>query len=608
MPTPRHSLPYLVQSQAQKEITHNEALNLIDLTLHCAVLDRDRVAPPAAPAQGDCHLVAEGATGAWAGCAGQIAAWIGTAWAFVAPLDGMLVFVVGEGRFLVFHGDWGMLAGAGGIEIGDVAGLAATLDDKLDAGDAAGFATAAQGLRAETAVQPGDLGTAALLDAGVAGGLATLDGGGRVPAAQLPEAILGAMRFEGLWNAATNSPAIPAAGAGNLGWFYIVATAGATAVDGIGDWQLGDWIVSTGDAWRKIDGSDQVTAVAGLAGNISAAALRSALGLVVGSSVQAQSAKLQALADLAWAADKGLCLAGAGSIASFDLSSYMRGVMASASSAALLAAIGALPLAGGTVAGALMVTGPAGMSGNSPIPDWSSMSLRSLLGVMSYSPGAAFAGNLYYSDVWRYAKNGFGFVMGTDGSGNFTIALAPANAAGAGAAATPVTQAIVYADGSIGTALPTGALKLNGQNVVTAERLLLARPLAIASLSGVALVNGALAFCTDLGGGSGPVYCNGVKWIRLNQSGVATMAGDADVTLTYLSDAPTQVHAGTLTANRAITLSPTNAVNGARFRVCRTGGGTFGLSVGGLKSLATNTWCEVEHNGTAWVLTGYGSL
>ncbi|WP_422645735.1 DUF2793 domain-containing protein, partial [Zavarzinia sp.] len=56
MPTPRLALPYIVQSQAQKEVTHNEALNLLDILVQAAVLDRDRVEPPAAPVAGAGHI------------------------------------------------------------------------------------------------------------------------------------------------------------------------------------------------------------------------------------------------------------------------------------------------------------------------------------------------------------------------------------------------------------------------------------------------------------------------------------------------------------------------------------------------------------------------
>ncbi|RFC66438.1 hypothetical protein DYI37_03065 [Fulvimarina endophytica] len=88
----------------------------------------------------------------------------------------------------------------------------------------------------------------------------------------------------------------------------------------------------------------------------------------------------------------------------------------------------------------------------------------------------------------------------------------------------------------------------------------------------------------------------------------ATVTTDAAFTLTYGTSAEEQRHTGTLTADRTITLATSGAVNGARFRVTRTGPGNFNLSLGGLKNLATNTWAEVVYDGTAWYLAAYGTL
>ena len=91
---------------------------------------------------------------------------------------------------------------------------------------------------------------------------------------------------------------------------------------------------------------------------------------------------------------------------------------------------------------------------------------------------------------------------------------------------------------------------------------------------------------------------------------VSADRGDTSQTLTAGTDAPTQRWATTLTADRAITLSTTGAVNGDRFRIVRTGLGAFALDVGGLKTIpsATAAWVDVEFTGSAWVLTGYGTL
>ncbi|QXV74761.1 minor tail protein [Rhizobium phage RHEph22] len=107
-----------------------------------------------------------------------------------------------------------------------------------------------------------------LTSVGANNGVAPLDGTGKVPVANLPASVLGGVSYQGTWNANTNSPAIPAASAGNKGYYYKVATAGTTNISGITDWGIGDWIVSNGSSWEKVDNSEAVTSVAGKVGNI----------------------------------------------------------------------------------------------------------------------------------------------------------------------------------------------------------------------------------------------------------------------------------------------------------------------------------------------------
>jgi hypothetical protein len=99
--SPHLGLPYLLPSQAQKHVTHNEALRLLDTLVHLAVEDRDRAAPPAAPVPGQRHLVAPGATGAWSGREGQVAVWEDGAWSFLVPRPGWSLRVLAEGRTLL---------------------------------------------------------------------------------------------------------------------------------------------------------------------------------------------------------------------------------------------------------------------------------------------------------------------------------------------------------------------------------------------------------------------------------------------------------------------------------------------------------------------------
>ena len=101
--TDRLALPLLAAAQAQKHITHNEALLLLDRLVHLTALDR-RDAPPGAPSVGDVHLVEAGATGAFSGHDGEIARFGDDAWQFDSPAAGWLLWLSGEDAALVFDG------------------------------------------------------------------------------------------------------------------------------------------------------------------------------------------------------------------------------------------------------------------------------------------------------------------------------------------------------------------------------------------------------------------------------------------------------------------------------------------------------------------------
>ena len=100
-----------------------------------------------------------------------------------------------------------------------------------------------------------------------ANGVATLDGSGTVPISQLPAAVLGALSYQGTWNANTNTPTLVSS-SGTKGYYYVVSVAGSTNLNGITDWQVGDWAVFNGTAWQKIDNTDAVTSVNGYTGTV----------------------------------------------------------------------------------------------------------------------------------------------------------------------------------------------------------------------------------------------------------------------------------------------------------------------------------------------------
>ncbi len=97
-------LPYILAAQAQKHVTHNEALRLIDAIVQLSVLDRDLTAPPAAPADGDRYIVASAATGLWAGWDLNVTAWVDGVWMRLVPRPGWLAWIADEATFFVWNG------------------------------------------------------------------------------------------------------------------------------------------------------------------------------------------------------------------------------------------------------------------------------------------------------------------------------------------------------------------------------------------------------------------------------------------------------------------------------------------------------------------------
>lgn len=102
--TPRTNLPLLAAAQAQKHVTHNEALLQLDALMFAQVLDRDLAAPPVSPADGDTYLIAAGASGGWVGQSGMLAYADGGAWRFYSPFTGLTAYVADEMILIVFNG------------------------------------------------------------------------------------------------------------------------------------------------------------------------------------------------------------------------------------------------------------------------------------------------------------------------------------------------------------------------------------------------------------------------------------------------------------------------------------------------------------------------
>lgn len=107
------SLPYIQPAQAQKHVTHNEALRILDALVQLSVASHTLSTPPASPAEGARYIVASGATGAWAGQDHAIAIHEGSGWVFLAPRTGWRAWVEEERQERVWDGSlWQPNAGA----------------------------------------------------------------------------------------------------------------------------------------------------------------------------------------------------------------------------------------------------------------------------------------------------------------------------------------------------------------------------------------------------------------------------------------------------------------------------------------------------------------
>ena len=107
--TPRLALPFLSAGQAQKEFFHNEALQTLDMVVAAAVEDGPLDAPPASPLVGACYIVGSAPTDLWSGNALALAAYTSGGWRFVAPVEGMSVYLKSSALWANFRaGAWEM--------------------------------------------------------------------------------------------------------------------------------------------------------------------------------------------------------------------------------------------------------------------------------------------------------------------------------------------------------------------------------------------------------------------------------------------------------------------------------------------------------------------
>ncbi len=254
--------------------------------------------------------------------------------------------------------DAGIAAEAATRAAADTA-LAASITSEATTRANADTALAASVTAEASARAAADLLLIPLTQKAAANGVATLDSGGKIPTSQIPDSVLGQVEYQATWNATTNTPTLADPPASTTkGHYYVTSVAGTFA--GI-SFAVGDWIISNGAAWQKVDNTDAVTSVNGQTGAVttastditdstadgrsiltaaSYAAMRTLLGLVIGTTVQAYHAILGYLSGLTAAANKLPYFDSSTSMATTDLTAAGRDVIGAANAGAQRSALG----------------------------------------------------------------------------------------------------------------------------------------------------------------------------------------------------------------------------------------------------------------------------
>ncbi|WP_052496490.1 hypothetical protein [Pedobacter lusitanus] len=143
--------------------------------------------------------------------------------------------------------------------------------------DVSGITFFNNGVSQYTTAWPGNAGQIATVNDVIAGtlpyqlksekgqnnGYAGLDAGGKVPLSQINASLIGAVNYQGTYDAGTNTPALPAAASGNKGWYYVVSAPGTQVGLTL---SINDWVISNGSTWGKVDNNNIVSSVAGKIG------------------------------------------------------------------------------------------------------------------------------------------------------------------------------------------------------------------------------------------------------------------------------------------------------------------------------------------------------
>lgn len=135
MTTSRLKMPLITESQAQKHITHNEALQMLDVFVNGSLKSITVTTPPGSPTEGDAYFIPGGGSGDWAAYVGYIAHWFNFQWYFYEVPTNIILYIEDDAAPKRYDGTTWNVEGSGGKVYVDASGGNATLTAQQSSAD-----------------------------------------------------------------------------------------------------------------------------------------------------------------------------------------------------------------------------------------------------------------------------------------------------------------------------------------------------------------------------------------------------------------------------------------------------------------------------------------